>query len=164
MPSKIDWDDNVALSYAIVMNGWDDVLVGLIIRHVLLNCTWRPTIAELRTIGIRIAVGNHSAADLASMISNIINAEFYTQARCEKMDKGIEAGIYPFYLRMLVENLGGFNRIGSRNSADNVQLIFDALPDCYASLEFDRRLEDPKLMPELAATGRAVTAQLEGSV
>jgi hypothetical protein len=164
LPSKIDWDDNVALSYAIVMNNWDDVLVGLIVRHVLLNCTWRPTIAEMRLIGIRIAVGNYSAADLALKISNIINAEFYTQERWDKLDKGIEAGVYPFYLKDIVESLGGFNRIGSRSSDQNVELIANALTACYASLEFDRRLEQPKLLPELAAAGRAVTAQLEGSI
>jgi hypothetical protein len=164
LPSKIDWDDNVALSYAIVMNNWDDVLVGLIVRHVLLNCTWRPTIAEMRLIGIRITVGNYSPADLASMISNIINTEFYTKERWEKMDKGIEAGVYPFYLRVIVKNLGGFNRIGSRNSEQNVELIADVLATCYTSLEFDRRLEQPQLLPELAAAGRAVTAQLEGSL
>ena len=164
LPSKIDWDDNVALSYAIVMNNWDDVLVGLIVRHVLLNCNWRPTISEMRLIGISIAVGNYSPVNLASMISDIINSEFYTQERCEKMDKGIEAGVYPFYLRVIVENLGGFNRIGSRSSEQNVQLIGDALCNCYTSLEFDRRLEQPQLLPELAAAGRAVTAQLEGSL
>jgi len=164
LPSKIDWDDNVALSYAIVMNSWDDTLVGLIIRHVLLNCTWRPSIAELRMIGIRIAVGNHSAADLAMMISGIINAEFYAAERWDKLDKGIATGTYPFYLRTLVEKLGGFIRIGSRSSDENVNLLKDALADYMTSLEFDKKLEEPKLLPELAASGRAVAAQLEGAI
>jgi hypothetical protein len=54
LPSNVKWDEGIAAIYMTIMRNWDDRVVGEIMRHVLLKCEFRPTIAELRNIGLRI--------------------------------------------------------------------------------------------------------------
>jgi len=152
LPSNVPWNDDVATMYAIAMKGWDDAVVGLVTRHVLLNCEWRPSVSELRTIAIKLVAPNLNAHAIHNEISRIIAIAFDSEKRNKLIEDSIDAGKLPPYAKQIIERAGGWMSFGSKSTDYNLQFVHDFIKDNWSSYQLDSLItsapENPLLLEE----------------
>jgi hypothetical protein len=155
LPSQQKWDDGVASVYLMIMRPWDDRVVGAIMRHVLLQCEFRPTVAEIRKIGLSLFGNVPTKAQAMYDIKSII-----TRWGSDR-DKHAES-IHPC-LPMIVKNAGGWSVIGFSNSEENHVIVSEAYDKVMATYNMDSYLINPSedAMKDLlnggASTVKAIT-------
>ena len=137
LPSNVAWNDDVATMYAIAMKGWDDAVVGLVARHVLYNCEWRPSVAELRMIAIKLVAPKLNAHAIHNELSRIISIASEPSRRDELIETSMELGNLPPYTKQLIERAGGWMSMGSRSTDYNLQFIQDFIKDNWSSYQLD---------------------------
>jgi len=120
LPSNVKWDEGIAQIYLTIMREWDDRVVGEIMRHVLLKCEFRPTIAELRNIGLRIFADVPTVQQVNQTITDMC-IKYPAEQRTAKA-----ALIHPS-INYIVEMAGGWRRIGMMDS-DTTKTV---IKECY---------------------------------
>jgi len=152
LPSQQKWDDGVASVYLMIMKEWDDRVVGALMRHILLHCEFRPTVAELRKIGLSLFGNVPTKAQAAYNIKRII-----THWAADR-DKHAEA-IHPC-LPMIVKDAGGWAALGLSNSEESMSMICEAYSNVMATHNMDSYLINPSedAMQDLLSSG-AITVK-----
>lgn len=156
LPSHHKWDDQVAAVYLTIMKDWDDRIVGALMRHVLLHRDFRPTVSELRRMGLQLFGNIPSKAQAMTEIKKII-----TNWALER-DK--HASIVHPVLPIIVERAGGWTAIGMTSSDRVYDLISEAYDSVIATYAMDSYLIHPdedKLKDVLEGGARTVKAITE---
>ena len=120
LPSNVKWDEGIAQIYLTIMREWDDRVVGEIMRHVLLKCEFRPTIAELRNIGLRIFADVPTVQQVNQHITDLC-IRYIAENRIKPADD-----IHPC-INVIVKMAGGWRRIGMMDS-DTTKAV---VKECY---------------------------------
>lgn len=160
LPSNVPWNDDVATMYAIAMKGWDDAVVGLVARHVLFNCEWRPSVSELRTIAIKLVAPNLNAHAIHNELSRIIAIAHDVSQRDELLNDSMDAGKLPPYTKQIIERAGGWKSMGSRSTDYNLQFIQDFIKDNWSSYQLDSLITAPPSNPLALEEGKAMVKAL----
>lgn len=160
LPSNVPWTDDVATTYAIAMKGWDDAVVGLVARHVLFNCEWRPTVAQLRTIAIQLVAPNINAHSIHNRLSHIILHSYSSEERDESLNEEMDAGTLPPYTRQIIDRAGGWKAMGGRSTEYNLQFIQDFIKDNWSSYQLDSLITAPPQSPALLEEGTTMVKAL----
>ena len=121
LPSNVKWDEGIAAIYMTIMRNWDDRVVGEIMRHVLLKCEFRPTIAELRNIGLRIFADMPTVQQLQQVVTSLCY-QYQAEQRIAKADL-----IHPS-INCIIKMAGGWRRVGMMDSESSRSVI----KECYA--------------------------------
>ncbi len=119
LPSNVKWDDGVAQIYLAIMRNWDNRVVGSIMRTVLLKCEFRPTVAELRNIGLR-TFGD--LPTLQQVLDNVSTACIMAPAD----NRTRYAFRYHACVNDIVHSAGGWKRIGNMQSDESKAAISEA--------------------------------------
>lgn len=154
LPSQTKWDDGTAAIYLTIMKDWDDIVVGTTMRHVLLHCEFRPTVAELRKKALGIFGMLPPAALLADKATDIIRN--WASNRNEHA-----AEVHPM-LPEIVARAGGWTYLGMSDSHHARQRFFDAYNEVMAGDDMDKYLTqvDKHQFAHIAETGMATAKAL----
>jgi|LauGreDrversion4_2_1035121.scaffolds.fasta_scaffold44110_4 hypothetical protein len=136
LPSNVKWDDSIAQIYLAIMRGWDDRVVGAIMRTVLLKCEFRPTVAELRNIGLRMFGDVPTLQQVLDAVS--------TTCIMAPANKRIDYGTrwHPC-VNEIVYKAGGWTRIGNISSDESKAAISEAYAYYIISDTNDHFLTSP---------------------
>jgi len=135
LPAATKWDDGMASIYLTIMRDWDDAVVGATMRHVLLHCEFRPTVAELRKKAIGLFGNIPSVGSLADSATNIIRN--WSANRDEHA-----AEVHPI-LPKIVKVAGGWHVLGQSEAHVSRQLFFDAYNQVMANDDMEHYLTSP---------------------
>lgn len=160
LPSNVPWNDDVATMYAIAMKSWDDAVVGLVARHVLFNCEWRPSVSELRTIAIKLVAPNINAHAIHNELSRIITAKYHLSDRDDMVNDSMDNGTLPPYTKQLIDRAGGWTAMGMRSTEYNLQYIQDFIKDNWSSYQLDVLITNPPEDRLLLEEGTAMVKAL----
>lgn len=155
LPSNVKWDDSIAQIYLAIMRNWDDRVVGAIMRTVLLKCEFRPTVAELRNIGLRMF---GDVPTLQQVLDNVSTTCIMAPA-----DKRTNYAFrYHACVNDIVHDAGGWKRIGNLPSDESKAAISEAYANYVIRDTNDHFLVSPPVekKSELAsgeATVKAIT-------
>lgn len=159
LPSQAKWDDSIAIVYATAMQDWSDEVVGAIMDQVLKTSEYRPTVAELRKIGIKLFDPMLTPDRIYEDIRKII-IMIPLHERTSKVAAMVKAGKIKDEVRRVVEECGGWGRLSSMDASDVRKLIYEAVPVVYQSTNFDHVFVKPAECPALE-NGRRVIEAIE---
>ena len=156
LPSHHKWDDQVAAVYLTIMKDWDDRVVGALMRHVLLHCEFRPTVAELRRMGLQMFGNIPSKSKAVHEIKRVI-----TQWASDRDNHASQ--IHPC-LPAIVHQAGGWAAIGLASSEKAFDIIGESYNSVMSTYGMDSYLTHPeqdKLKDVLEGGARTVKAITE---
>lgn len=155
LPSQIKWDDGVASVYLMCMKDWDDRVVGALMRHVLMHCDFRPTVAELRRMGLQLFGNIPTKAQALNEIRKVIT---YWASNRDSHAFDIHA-----CLPNIVKVAGGWNTLGMTTSEKADELLSEAYDTVIGSVSMESYLIKPlehkmaDLLESGAVTVKAIT-------
>jgi hypothetical protein len=117
------------------MKEWDDRVVGATMRHVLLRCEFRPTVAEINKIAMSLFSDIPTSSQAALDISRVI-----TRWASDRDEHARD--IHPV-LPLIVKQAGGWASIGMSDSQSTLYKISDAYKDVMATHNFEHYLTNP---------------------
>lgn len=143
LPSQNKWDDITASVYATAMKEWSDDIVNAIMVQVLNHCEYRPTVAELRRIGIELFDPKMTPEAVYQQIRNIL-IMVGPSLRDEHLREGILSGKYKPELSEIVSKSGGWASL-SRMQSDGVrESISKSLQSIYDVANFEHVFVSPE--------------------
>jgi hypothetical protein len=143
LPSQNKWDDITASVYATAMKDWSDDVVQAIMVQVLNHCEYRPTVAELRKIGIEIFDPKMTPDSVYDQIRNIL-IMVEPNGRSVYVANKIASGQMKPEIERVVERCGGWANLGRMSSQEVKDSICKALQSVYDVVNFDHVFVSPE--------------------
>lgn len=157
IPSQVKWDDSIAVVYATAMRDWSDEVVSAIMDHVLKNAEFRPTVAELRKIGIKLfdpmIAPDRIYEDIRRILLFVTPSE-----RTGYVERAIAKKSISEVVKRVVQEAGGWNRLSSMDSDVVKKVVYEAVPVVYQSIDFEHVFVKPAECPALEEGRRAMEA------
>lgn len=157
LPSQAKWDDAIAIVYLNAMREWSDEVVGAIMEHVQYHCEYRPTIAELRKIAIKLFDPMLSPESIYEDVRKVL-IMVAPHERTKVVEAKVANGSMKEAVVRVVKECGGWARLSSMDAQEVRKQVFAAVPVVYQSLDFDHVFVTPAECPALEAGRRAVGA------
>lgn len=156
LPSQTKWEDASASVYLAIMKEWDDRVVGATMRHVLLRCEFRPTVAEINKI----------AMSLFSDIPTDGQAILYIQRVITRWASNRDEHAHDIHpvLPLIVKQAGGWTSIGMSDNYSAHSRVKDAYDYVMATHNFEHYLTNPvendktrQLLQSGSSTAKAIS-------
>lgn len=160
LPSQVKWDDAVQATYLLGLKGWSDNVAGSVMMYVLNNCEFRPTVAELRKIAIKMFDPMLTPDRIYEEIRKIL-VFVSPQDRPAKIASMIAQGKMKDEVRRVVEECGGWARLGLMESAEVRKKVAEAVEFVYESTNFEHVFVKPAEGPALEQGRKAVEALVD---
>lgn len=157
IPSQVKWDDSIAVVYATAMRDWSDEVVGAIMDYVIRTCEFRPTVAELRKIGIKLFDPTLSHDAIYDEIKRIL-IMVSPPDRAKYVDSKIAQGRIRPEIRSVVEECGGWYRLSLMDTPDVRAKVREAVAVVHDQSNFDHIFIRPNEGPALERGRRALEA------
>ena len=157
LPSQTKWDDSIAVVYMSEMRDWSDDVVGAIMDHVIKTAEYRPTIAELRKIGIKLFDPKISVEQIYSDVRKILQ-NVPPEERQSFVDRQIEIGRLKPEFRNVVQAAGGWRWLREQTSETVQKEVRRAVSEVYERMNFDHVFVRPDECPALERGRKALEA------
>lgn len=157
LPSQTKWDDSIAVVYATALKDWSDEVVGAVMDTVLKTCEYRPTIAELRQIAIRLFDPMISADRVYDDVRKILIMVPLSERKAY-VDKALKAGRISEVVPRVVSEIGGWNRLSMMDSDMVRKAVYEAVPVVYRAFDFEHVFVKPAECPALEVGRKALEA------
>ncbi len=155
LPAQNKWDDAIAQVYLSVMGSWDDGVVGLVMKEVLNTCEFRPTIAEIRKIAIRLIDPKLSGDEIYQQIKSIL-INIPPDHRDAHTHKLVSEGHAKPELIRVVSKCGGWSALRAMDATDVVSAVKRAVEAVYETTDFEHVFVKPVDSPVLQRGREAV--------
>lgn len=160
LPSQVKWDDAVQATYLLGLKGWSDNVAGSVMMYVLNNCEFRPTVAELRKIAIKMFDPKLTPDRIYEDIRRFL-VMVPPHERTAKANQLVLEGHMKDEVRRVVEECGGWARLGSMESTEVRRKVGEALNHVYESTDFEHVFVKPAESPALEQGRKAVEAFID---
>jgi hypothetical protein len=159
LPAQNKWDDAIASVYLSAMSDWDDAVVGLVMKEVLNTCEYRPTIAEIRKIAIRLIDPKLSGDEIYQQIKSILN-NVPPDNRTNHVHNMIATGKAKPELARVVAKCGGWPALRTMETQEVKSTVMRAVSEVYETTDFGHVFTHPANSPAIER-GRETAKALE---
>lgn len=137
------------------MREWSDDVVGAIMDQVLKTSEFRPTVAELRKIGIKLFDPKIGVEQIYSDVRKILQ-EVSPDDRSSFVDRMIETGRLKPEFKEVVRHAGGWRWLREQSSETVQKEVRRAVAEVYERMDFDHVFVRPQECPALERGRKAL--------
>jgi len=157
LPSQNKWDDAVQQTYLLGLSDWSDNVVGTVVMHVLNNSEFRPTVAEMRKMAIKLFDPMLSADTIYEQIRQVLVMVPLAE-RKSYVARMVAAGKMRDEVRRVVEECGGWQRLSNMETNAIQGKVQSAVSVVYETTDFDHVFVTPPNSPALERGRKAMEA------